>query len=1170
MKLRLHHHHTSVPKRILQLLLVFTVLGTGFMVATHQSQAAQPASLNGSAYRLYRSSSSVNPGQPLAAASTAAHLPAPGQTFRLRAGVSEQPLPLTWRMVSATYLHACAIANDETVYCWGRNNVGQLGDGSTTDRSAPVPVKKDGVLSGKTILQVAAAGDHSCVLASDNWVYCWGEGGGGRLGNGSTSSSSVPVAVQRGAIPNGVTIRHITVGYHYTCAIASDHKAYCWGQNQFGQLGSGHTDQYRTTPVAVSMSGELAGKTMRQIAGGGYHTCAIASDNNAYCWGYGGNGQLGNGTGGQSRVPVPVLQGATVGSSTPGRAKARHITAGLYHSCIIGADGRPYCWGHGGEGRLGNGSTNGSSVPVAVLLPSSVLVRHIAAGMEHTCAAGLDGRAYCWGNGGAGQLGNSATGHSLTPVAASLASSLNGKRVQLVAAANGYSCGLTTDGMLHCWGDNAHGRLGNNTTSASSVAVAVTPTVPKEALSKRIVQEISQGQGGSTCAILFDGWAYCWGANNAGQLGNGTTTFAQQPTPVSRGVIPDGTTFRQVAIGGTHTCAIGSDEKVYCWGKNNFGQLGNGTTNDSATPVAVVVGQLPDGGRALSVAAGSSHTCVIGTNYQLYCWGLNNGGQLGDATMNNRTTPVAVQRGALPANRQVRQVSAGNSHNCVVASDDRAYCWGGGYRGALGNASSANQLTPAAVSRGAMQGDMMVHSVAAGYWYSCAIGTNNRPYCWGWNEDGQLGNNSTTDSSVPVLVLPGALPGGGAVQQLSVGSLHSCAVGVDDRAYCWGEGPEGRLGNNSLNDAWMPVAVHWSGALSGLRTRYVSANHSHSCMVALNGQAYCWGKGAEGRLGNNATAQSAVPVEVDKVNNRAQMNDRTFKLQYAKKTVTTCQAQTSGYTDVTANSAIAYYPVGAPQHTAAIAAATSGDPLPSWQIAYQSVRAQPGPFQPNQEVLVGKTALWDFALKDNGAARGASYCMRIVAASGAPIQQYDAVAELAIPGSLSVDIVNAVGVPVSHSSFAMDQVTFSTAAQGQTTQGKLGSPAYRLRVSNSLSATGWSLSVAPTHPGQGWQRQGGGGSYAYNGTAASGQLEVNPVTGAVAGATGSCSTSGITKGPRRTYSSSVGSIVLMEASASAALDCSWDLQGVDLKQSIPARQPAGSYALDLTVTVVAK
>ena len=206
-------------------------------------------------------------------------------------------------------------------------------------------------------------------------------------------------------MPAGVTFASLVAGTHHTCALGSDNKAYCWGYGSSGQLGNGGTSQ-KTVPTAVSLP---AGVTFTGLAAGSVHTCALGSNGKAYCWGNGGSGRLGNGAATNQSTPTAV--------SLPAGVTFSGLAAGNLHTCALGSDSKAYCWGNGGSGQLGNGAATNQSTPTAVSLPAGVTsFSGLAAGNVHTCALGSDSKAYCWGSGGSGQLGNGATTNQLTPV----------------------------------------------------------------------------------------------------------------------------------------------------------------------------------------------------------------------------------------------------------------------------------------------------------------------------------------------------------------------------------------------------------------------------------------------------------------------------------------------------------------------------------------------------------------------------------------------------------------------------------------------------------------------------------------------------------------------------------------------------------------------------------
>jgi len=297
-----------------------------------------------------------------------------------------------WTKVSVGYSHRCGVYNTRA-YCWGTGYDGQIGNGvDYTVSTTPIAVVTSGVLSGKTVTDISASkeGAHTCAVA-DGQAYCWGTGSSGQLGNGGTSLSSSPVAVSIGGVLAGKTVTKISVGYNFSCAIASG-QAYCWGLGTGGQLGSSGAAANSSVAVAVDTSGVLSGKTISDISTGLSHTCVIA-DGAPYCWGAGGNGRLGNSGTLSSTVPVAVVSSGVLLAKT-----ASGISAGDSHTCAI-ADGQAYCWGRA-EG-LGTGSASpDSSVPVAVNVSGALsgkTVTSISAYDRSACVVASN-VPYCWGS----------------------------------------------------------------------------------------------------------------------------------------------------------------------------------------------------------------------------------------------------------------------------------------------------------------------------------------------------------------------------------------------------------------------------------------------------------------------------------------------------------------------------------------------------------------------------------------------------------------------------------------------------------------------------------------------------------------------------------------------------------------------------------------------------
>lgn len=366
------------------------------------------------------------------------------------------------------------------------------------------------------------------------------------------------------------------------------------------------------------------------------------------------------------------------------------ITAGGYHSCGIdiswGGHGSASCWGLGSDYRLGNGSSANSATRVSVAEPGGVLVSllwdGISAGRDHTCGLQGPGPARCWGLNTSGQLGNNTTTASQYYVA-----TVGGVNFTQVTAGGKHSCGIATTGAAYCWGDGLYGQLGIGNPGA--VTIRKSPTLVLGGFTQW--SKIEAGDF-HTCGIVGTGnqthTTYCWGRNNAGQLGNGNTTNKTSPTQVAPA---GGIAYFDLTAGGNHTCARSGSAgsgPISCWGDGFYGQLGNGQSGSSAgEPLPTLI---PGGQLFQSLSAGLNHTCGVSIAGSTYCWGRNTytpgsggSGQLGDGTTTNRLLPTLVS-----GSQSYLQVSAGYYHT-TATKVGQTYSWGFGEFGQLGNGMSS-------------------------------------------------------------------------------------------------------------------------------------------------------------------------------------------------------------------------------------------------------------------------------------------------------------------------------------------------------------------------------------------------------------------------------------------------------------------------------------------------
>jgi alpha-tubulin suppressor-like RCC1 family protein len=371
----------------------------------------------------------------------------------------------------------------------------------------------------------------------------------------------------------------------------------------------------------------------------------------------------------------------------------------------------------------------------------------ITAGTQHTCAILDNGSVSCWGPNNFGQLGDGTNTPDLVRNTPTQTSSLGTDRTAVAISAGRYhTCALLDDGSVSCWGRNFFGQLGDGTTTDRN-----TPTQISSLGTDRTAVAISAGER-HTCAILDDGSVSCWGGNNGGRLGDGTTTDRNTPTPTSS--LGTGRTAIAITVGeglGSHTCAILDDGSVSCWGYNTYGQLGDGTDTLRNTPTQT--SSLGTDRTAVAITAGYRHTCAILDDGSVVCWGWNNngvdgGGQLGDGTTTDHSTPT--QTSTLGTDRTAIAIAAGGDHTCAILDDGSVSCWGNNSGGQLGDGTTTDRLTPTQTS--SLGEGRTAVAITAGYWYTCAILDDGSVSCWGWNTYGQLGDGTTNDRFTPTAI----------------------------------------------------------------------------------------------------------------------------------------------------------------------------------------------------------------------------------------------------------------------------------------------------------------------------------------------------------------------------------------------------------------------------------
>jgi alpha-tubulin suppressor-like RCC1 family protein len=355
-----------------------------------------------------------------------------------------------------------------------------------------------------------------------------------------------------------------------------------------------------------------------------------------------------------------------------------------------------------------------------------------------------------------------------------------------------HTCGLTESGSAYCWGSDLYGELG-----AGMVGYRVVSPVPVEMPAGVSFSAITAGRF-HTVALSTTGAAYAWGRNTWGQLGDGTTTDSNTPVAVE---MPAGVSFDALTAGAWYTVGLTATGTAYAWGDNRYGQLGDGTTTDRHTPVAV---EMPPGVSFVGIDGGGYHTVALTPTGAAYAWGYNREGEVGDGTTVNRTTPVAV---AMPSGIRFSDVGAGDNHTVALTSTGAAYAWGRNADGQLGDGTTTYKSAPVPVG---LPAGIRLTSVRMGYAFTLALTSTGTAYAWGNNEHGQLGDGTTTDRAEPVAV---EMPVGVRFAAIVAGRFHALALSSTGTFYAWGNNEYGQLGDGTTTDRLVPTAVNGWPAL---------------------------------------------------------------------------------------------------------------------------------------------------------------------------------------------------------------------------------------------------------------------------------------------------------------------------------------------------------------------
>jgi alpha-tubulin suppressor-like RCC1 family protein len=656
--------------------------------------------------------------------------------------------------------------------------------------------------------KLSVGGYHACGITSASSLWCWGNNDYRQLGRTSPTRSGTPVRVDAGAATDGW--QEVATGTRHSCGIRTDGQLWCWGFNEERQ--SGQTSGTYAAPSRVNDPGGLTGTRWTAVTAGVSFTCALRDDGTLWCFGTGDAGQLG-----QNVASTTSAAPLRVGT----RADWRAIDAGYTHICGIygpaAQRGHVACWGNnGGQDRIGDNGDVNRHVPTEVTDDGVIDWQRISAGDYASCALEATGQLWCWGSQYHVPLG------AVSPIPTRY-----GTAVGIDAVSMGSFGGCLVDGGApSCWGYNLEGELGfppSNGTGTPELIAGVTAA------------DVVGAGATFVCVHETGGTISCWGDRADGQLGDGVVGDPRAPVEVLGQHHP----WQSVELGAEHTCGVTVAGATYCWGSNWGGQIGGGATLDApfyetAVPVAVA-------GMSERITGGHAHGCALADSTRaLSCWGNHDYGQRG-VNAGSIYDPTSVD--ATP----LTELATGRHSNCGVTAAGARRCWGHNDVSQLGNGDNQNLTVPTTITESANSWS----ELSMGDQYGCGLAAGTL-HCWGHNNAGQAGQPTTTTIITTPMSIADPTPGvTDSWLDLSAGSGHACGLlgasgGTSGTIYCWGYNGRGQLGTQRADG---PTLTSVPGATNFID---VAGGYGHTCGVRASGELHCWGSNDSGELGDGS------------------------------------------------------------------------------------------------------------------------------------------------------------------------------------------------------------------------------------------------------------------------------------------------------------------------------
>ncbi len=736
--------------------------------------------------------------------------------------------------LSSNNYHSCFINTSGALYCWGSNNDGQLGTG-TTEAENPYPTR---VGNDNDWERVATGVNHTCGIKTNGTLYCWGSNNAGQLGNGTNEPHYQPEKVG-----NDSNWRDMALGSSNTCAIKTDGSTYCWGNNYLVET------EYNKSPERVGTDNDWT-----QISSGTSHFCAIKSNGSIYCWGYGGHGQFGTGSN-EHGVEIPTL--------AVSENRWKYLSSANYHSCAINSHDNLFCTGENLGGALGTGDYEKSNRYLKVDTAKNPII--VETGFNRISAMiDIDEKMHYWGNTKFVDETDGTTPNRPIPFE-------ENRRASLITIGYYHGCFITAEGELYCWGKNDYGQIGDGTQEEREVPVKIASVkhlgfnsvtnADLKSIHTSSEEVVILPEGINTATAAIDNGTLLVNGEDRGQnaeVSDGDKVAITLTTGEQHGETASSKLTISYGAGNTEeaTFSITTRSEPYFDIKDEVINKTIAEKDYTSTPVTVVLPEsIPNAKIAVDYGivlvndqeSGQEVNVKDGDTVSIK---LNSGSEkryYHPAVSNIEVSYLsAVNRSRVILSRKdlKYKVATGRENTCIISSDGKLLCWGSGY-------NAGDEEDYESYTRIKNNEDTSWNKVSTSYYKTCAIDEDSALYCW---SQYQLGTAR--------VYLPPRIGQDNDWMEVSVGNSHICALKSDGSTYCWGENNEGEIGDGTKVKRENPVPV-----ASGINMVSISTGNNFSNGISQDGTVYHWGNGS-GKFYHEWGQSVLYPALVEKAGKR--------------------------------------------------------------------------------------------------------------------------------------------------------------------------------------------------------------------------------------------------------------------------------------------------------------